>query len=169
MIHFGIHKRTNANGSSRSPKGFSLVELLMVILILGILAAIAFPMLSQAIPNYQLRGAARELAIDFKKARAEAVRQRTSVLIEFNPGVGENGFYRVFIDENQNNQLDAGEKVLKTKHMPEAVELLSDFTAGYNSRGLPISLTGVEMRLHHGDKGFEVTRSSAGGVRLGEL
>ncbi|MDR2349376.1 MAG: prepilin-type N-terminal cleavage/methylation domain-containing protein [Deltaproteobacteria bacterium] len=63
----------NTNGA-RVPKspGFSMLELLTVIAIIGILAAIIFPTMSRLIPDRQLSNDARRVDALFQKARLRA-------------------------------------------------------------------------------------------------
>lgn len=158
-------------------KGFTLVEVLTVIVILGILASIAFPMINASLPKYRLRAAARELVIDFKKAKVEAVKRHRSVLIQFtretvgNPEAG--GSYLLCVDANNDNTCNAGEE-LKTVSMPRNVRLVNtNFpapvdVAGYNSRSLPWNgnLGTVRLQSSDGTRTYLISLSSAGGVRL---
>ena len=55
--------------------GFSLVELLIVISIIGVMAAFAFPKMQQQIIHEGVRGARREVATQLMRARAAAAQR----------------------------------------------------------------------------------------------
>ena len=61
------------------PNGFSLVELLIGIAILGVLAAMAAPALSSWIQNAQIRATADAIQNGLQLARGEAVRLNTTM------------------------------------------------------------------------------------------
>ncbi len=162
-------------------RGFTLVELMIVVGILGLLGAVAFPMIASTLPNYRLRAAARELVIDFKKAKVEAIKRNRSVLLVFTPETAGDpdagGSYQMCVDDNGNSVCDAGEG-LKTVTMPRGVRIFGTtvfptITAttstwtGYNNRGLPVTATGA-VTLQNSDvsRVYTVTMSASGGVRL---
>ena len=67
-------------------KGFSLIELLVVITIGGILLTIAWVRMSTLVPIYQLEGAARGLAAEIQKARGRAIAENKCFTVVINAG-----------------------------------------------------------------------------------
>jgi general secretion pathway protein H len=72
-------------------KGFTLLELLVVLLIALSAVAVAVPLLSSTRSAVALKAKARELAFTLRSARSEAIRQHREVTVEV-PG-GRIGFY----------------------------------------------------------------------------
>jgi type IV fimbrial biogenesis protein FimT len=60
---------------------FTLVELVVTLAIVGILAAIAAPSFSKMIANQRVKSVATDLYIALAKARSEALKRNTSVIV----------------------------------------------------------------------------------------
>lgn len=89
-------------------KGFSLTEVLVTMIILGITAAIASPYLLRFLPNYALKGASMDLRSHLQEARLYAVKSSTDVSIVFKKGTeGNPGYY--FLDLNGDKSLTPAE------------------------------------------------------------
>ena len=76
-----------------------MIEVLLVIGILGILAALAIPGYSAWLPNYRLKAAARDLVSNFQFAKMGAVKQNKIWAVVFDPGV-KPGRYFICSDDN---------------------------------------------------------------------
>lgn len=61
--------------------GVSLLELMIVLMIMAIIAALVVPMFGGGVSNTQLRSAARQLASGLRLARSEAVAQRRETFL----------------------------------------------------------------------------------------
>lgn len=159
-------------------KGFSLVEVMIVMAIVGILAAVAVPMITASLPRYHLRAEARELLINFKKAKMEAVKSNRDVVIVFSGEGTQNGSYQVYVNVDKITP--------RTFNSPPDIQLVNQplranvelelgtnpFTAanpaGFNSRGLPLGIANqnVKLKTSDGSRPYTLTVSSAGNVRL---
>ena len=64
---------------SRGSRGFTLVELLTAIAVMGILAAIATPAVERISRSLRIEGSAQALVGDLNRARTEAIKRNTGV------------------------------------------------------------------------------------------
>src|SRR5512135_3155175 len=73
-------------------QGFTLLELMVTMVILCILLGLAIPGFSRWVPNYRLRGAARDIYSNFQLAKMTAVKDRARCGVLFDVA---NASYRV--------------------------------------------------------------------------
>jgi len=76
-------------GSGTSQRGFTLLEVMIVIVIVGVMAAIGIPSFSSWRENQAVRNAAQALLVQLKQARTLAMTENRTVSITF--GVDANG------------------------------------------------------------------------------
>lgn len=89
----------------RRLRGLSLIELLVVVAIVTVLAAVGIPSFNEWIQNTQIRTAAESIASGLQNARAEAIRRSTPVefTLTGNGGAGETGWK--IIERNTGTEL----------------------------------------------------------------
>jgi type II secretion system protein H len=68
---------------ARPDRGFSLLELLVVVAIILIMAAAALPNIGRYIRNYKIKGAAQEVAGELQTARSKAIMTNTNTGVSF--------------------------------------------------------------------------------------
>jgi len=162
--------------------GFSLVELIIVIVVITILAGVTVPAIVSWMPNYRLKAAARDLYSNMQRVKMEAVKRNTDVLIDFSPGTynpsGKVGSYQIFVDDGSgggtagDGTRNGSEQILMTVNMPAGVSLVSanfssNTTAGFTSRGLPFSSRFGNAKLRNNkSRWYKLTMSIAGNLRL---
>lgn len=69
----------------KTHKGFTLIELMVVIAILGVIAAISTPNIVRALPKYRLQRAARDLTTRIRLARSMAIKSGSDITIQIDP------------------------------------------------------------------------------------
>lgn len=90
-------------------KGFTLIEIMIVIVIIGILSTIAVPSYQHFMARQRLNGAARMVMSDLMSARMQAVSKNNEFRILF---VNNSPTYRILDDTNNNGVINAGEVVV---------------------------------------------------------
>ncbi len=76
--------KERSNNLSIRREGFSLLEMSLVVLLLGLLAALAVPRYASSANNYQVSLAARKVAADLGRARADAWNRGVHRTVTFN-------------------------------------------------------------------------------------
>ncbi|MBS3757464.1 MAG: GspH/FimT family pseudopilin [Desulfobacterales bacterium] len=99
-------------------RGFTLVEIMTVVAIIGILASISVPGFYAWRASARLRGASLDLMSDLSMARMHAVKKGEEVSVRF----ATEG-YKMFIDANNDGAPNAGEEILRQKSYPPGVAM----------------------------------------------
>jgi prepilin-type N-terminal cleavage/methylation domain-containing protein len=125
----------------KSSKGFSLLEAMMVIAVIGILSAIAVPSIINQRNNAKLRDAVSMIRGNFEMARSRAIRENAFVPVLINADG-----YTIFIDDGPgaaagNWAPDGGEKILCDTKLPAGIRIdlaqttFTDSRTRFNGRG----------------------------------
>lgn len=114
---------------SRDTRGFTIIEVIIVIAILGILTGIAAPEMGRKMREYRMSAAVRDLQSAVQGARMVAIKRGADIDLAL---------------DMANNQctilLDADATVINTLAMPDGVDLYATATGGtvvqFSSRGM---------------------------------
>jgi prepilin-type N-terminal cleavage/methylation domain-containing protein len=88
--------------------GFSLVELMIVVTIILLISAIAFPKIQGAIEGLKLRATVTDINGLIQQLRIQSVRANRSYTMRTAAATAGNGI-TLYVDTNNNNAVDAGE------------------------------------------------------------
>ena len=76
-----MDQQPNASRRKQRQAGFTLIELMIVITIVGGLLVIALPSMTEMVTNQKVKGVANELYFDLSFARSEAIKRNTTVQV----------------------------------------------------------------------------------------
>jgi Tfp pilus assembly protein FimT len=111
----------------KNRKGITLVELMVIVVIIGIIAAMAVPRFSTAISRLQFRNSARNIVSKMRLARSNAISNKQPFGVSVDP---DTRTLTLFMD-NQNpsmNLYENGDSVLSVDTLPsDFVYLATDF------------------------------------------
>lgn len=103
-----------SNRPQRRRKGFSLIETLIVVAIMGILVMVGMPNLMAIFKRAKLTGAAQEAVSVLRKARYEAIRRSTNVCVSpRQPAATDPMTFGAFIDANGDCIFDPGDEPMQ--------------------------------------------------------
>ena len=139
---------------NKRESGFTLIEMMVVVIVLAIMAAIAIPSFMSLLPGMRLNGAARQVMGDLMGARMKAVKlnQRTKVFFD-------NSYqYRVCDDADNNDTVADGEGDVETRNIQteyDDVTLSSTADPVFQARGTATGTT-VTVTNSSGSKAVKV-------------
>ncbi len=109
--------RTNTNQS-----GITLMELMIVVITIGIMAAMAAPRFLDYIPTLKTKAAVREVVSQMRLARSAAIAEKTPIGIYFH---SYEGGYTVFADtvDVGSHLYDETDPIIRQKEFPPEIEL----------------------------------------------
>ena len=157
----------------RRNRGFSLTEVLVVLVIVGILAAIAAPSLRAVIRRERVRGALNRVAGDLHYARMLAVRSGQRTVVRFAPAPECAGSGRTPIGSRRwtVEVRGPGVRVARRASLDDAggrypfcLEMNGSDTVAFDSRGLLVPFGNRTMRVVDGEVRDSLSISALGRI-----
>lgn len=108
--------------SSRNSAGFTLVEVVVTIGLIGILAVISYPAVSSYIKNYNFRAAARDVLTAAMQTRSNAVRDNTYWAVSINPD--DNEIKLNFVPDKDDRTKDIEKSVINISSGASGIKLI---------------------------------------------
>jgi len=130
-------------GAPRKIKGFTLMELMMTLAVVGVILAIAIPNFRDFLLNSRMTGAANDLLAGIQLARSEAIKRQAPVALcaSTNPTAdppecaAEFTGWAVWADTDDDAAIDAGEAVIAAHEPVDATLTLISNGSGFVSYG----------------------------------
>lgn len=152
------------NQAREKQSGFTIMELLLAMVIVGILAGLALPSFSRAIANNKVTSNANEVIGAFNLARSEAAQRGTRINISSISGdTNWAGGFRIWRDANGNGAYDVGEEIRVFEAIDSGLALTGtvagiNFNAvGFASAAMTLNLCSDEASVD--DRQFDVALS----------
>ncbi len=141
-------------------KGFSVIELAVVVGIIVLLAVLSAPVMSGYSPSYNSKKAARQIVSQMQLARIHAIKNRVNTVVVFYPEsfipAEQANSFLIYEDTDNDWIQDSGEHVIVQRiYMPPNVQLISatftsngsgeatqTFSCGFDSQGLAARKSG---------------------------
>jgi prepilin-type N-terminal cleavage/methylation domain-containing protein len=131
-----------AGAETRNTAGFTIIELMIVLVIIGITLTIAAPNFRGFVRENRVKTSARAIAVSLQIARLKAISSNRRCFVDFAPGSFSpaDSFYTVWLDMNSNLAYDSGES--DSTHLVQS-DTKGSFKGYKLSQGVKFGVSGV--------------------------
>src|SRR5215218_3001671 len=107
----------------RGQRGFTLIEMLVVMALMLALATLGIPSLQNALHQSKMRGMVQEMTVAMRLARIDAIKTSSQGIVQIVPSTGPGvlPLVRAFSDRDSDGKLGATEPVLASFVLPTGV------------------------------------------------
>ncbi len=147
--------------------GFSIIELVIALVIIGIIVAIAYPNIKDWLSNERVRSAAIQLAGHIKEARTDSIKLHREHCLCFDI-VNDN--YTVMDDNNNDGCSCTTDTVIynvSIRNDFKGVDLTNGSKITFDARGFPVGLSSSTITLTNSKLSVNVRVTSLGRVEIG--
>lgn len=145
----------------RDKRGFSLVELLTVVALVGVASAIAVPNILSQLPKWHANGSTRDVMSTLMVARLKAIQNNQIYGVKFTPGTVDSYVLQrystgVWINEGGDSQTTSDVDIIP------AVNCLDSgiYRATFNRNGTTGACNSIEIRTQNGTFIRKITLST---------
>lgn len=140
-------------------KGFTFIELVVVLGIVGILSAVIVPSLSQFLPGVQLNGSVRTLSGDLRVAQEKTITEQKQYLIRFFPNSSPPYYQTIQIIDGSEKlihqtQLNVQETLQVSTTISNNQIIFSPDGGPSSSGDITLSVNGVSKAVNVSPAGF---------------
>ncbi len=156
--------KTNRYSGLHKQGGFSLIEMLVVLVIIAILAGVAIPVYIGMKPSIRLSGATRQIMGDLMWARMQSISQNNNFRIIYS----NNYQYKILDDDNNDGTSTTGESIITKDIRDEYYDVIYSSSNPddliFYPRGNATNLTTITITNSSGTK--TVTIAMTGRVKI---
>lgn len=156
-------------------RGITLVELMVIVTIIGIVSAMAFPDFTQAINSLRFKGAARDIVSTMRLARSNAISQKQPYGVYFDQDTMTMTSFLDVVNPT-NNAFESGDSVLVVDTLPDDFVALGTSFGGslvYQPNGTASSSGSVNFVSSATDGSINICSvsvlASTGRTKMGDI